>query len=100
MLASVLHTPRAVEISVQIVEAFVGMTHYMNQSRQIAPSREIYLLSRCQVAFETDVEEEVLERIRSQFATLNEAGNKRRAHREYRLYAFTEQRTVMLAPNL
>ena len=57
MLASVLRTPRAVEISVRIVEAFVEMTHYMNQSRQIAPSHEIYLLSRRQDAIETDVKE-------------------------------------------
>ncbi|MBR5048549.1 MAG: ORF6N domain-containing protein [Erysipelotrichaceae bacterium] len=57
MLASVLRTPRAVEISVRIVEAFVEMTHYMNQSRQIAASREMYLLSRRQDAIEADVKE-------------------------------------------
>jgi phage regulator Rha-like protein len=95
MLASVLRTPRAVEISVRIVEAFVEMTHYMNQSRQIAPSHEIYLLSRCQDAIETDVEEEVLEGIRSQFVTLEQG-----KYSKYLPYAFAVQGAVMLAPNL
>ncbi len=42
-------------------------------------------------------EEEVPDSLRSQFATLNEDGNRRGAHRKYLPYVFTEQGVNMLA---
>ena len=42
-------------------------------------------------------EDEIPISLRSQFATLNEDGNKRGAHRKYLPYAFTEQGVNMLA---
>ena len=42
-------------------------------------------------------ENEVIDSLRSQFATLNETENKRGAHRKYLPYAFTEQGIYMLA---
>ena len=41
MLTSALHTDRAIEASVQIVEAFVEMSHYIRQNRQFLPYDEL-----------------------------------------------------------
>lgn len=40
MLTSVLHTERAIEASIKIMEAFVEMTHLLNQNRWIIPKEE------------------------------------------------------------
>ena len=44
MLTSALHTDRAIEASVQIVEAFVEMSHYIRQNRQLLPYDELKTL--------------------------------------------------------
>ena len=41
MLTSVLHTDRAIEASIQIMEAFVEMSHYIRQNRQLLPYEEL-----------------------------------------------------------
>ena len=40
MLTSVLHTDRAIDASIQIMEAFVEMSHYISQNRQLLPYEE------------------------------------------------------------
>ncbi len=44
MLTSVLHTPRAISASIQIIEAFVEMSHYIRQNRQLLPYDELKAL--------------------------------------------------------
>lgn len=44
MLTSSLHTDRAIEASIQIIEAFVEMTHYLKQNRQLLPIDELQSL--------------------------------------------------------
>ena len=44
MLTSVLHTPRAISASIQIMEAFVEMSHYIRQNEQLIPYQEIQRL--------------------------------------------------------
>lgn len=44
MLTSVLHTQRAISASIQIIEAFVEMSHYIQQNRQLLPYDEIKVL--------------------------------------------------------
>lgn len=44
MLTSALHTDRAIEASIQIIEAFVEMSHYIRQNRQLLPYDEIKAL--------------------------------------------------------
>ena len=44
MLTSSLHTDRAIEASIQIIEAFVEMTHYLKQNRQLLPNDELQSL--------------------------------------------------------
>ena len=41
MLTSSLHTDRAIEASVQIVQAFVEMSHYIRQNQQLLPYNEL-----------------------------------------------------------
>ena len=41
MLTSVLHTQRAVEASIQIIEAFVEMSHYLLDNRELLPYEEL-----------------------------------------------------------
>ena len=41
MLTSALHTDRAIEASIQIIEAFVEMSHYLKQNRHLLPYDEI-----------------------------------------------------------
>ena len=44
MLTSALHTDRAIEASIQIVEAFVEMSHYLKQNHQLLPYNELQSL--------------------------------------------------------
>ena len=44
MLTSVLHTQRAVSASIQIIEAFVEMSHYIRQNSQLLPYEELKAL--------------------------------------------------------
>ena len=44
MLTSVLHTDRAIDASIQIMEAFVEMSHYIRQNRQLLPYDELKAL--------------------------------------------------------
>ena len=44
MLTSTLHTDRAIEASVQIIKAFVEMSHYIRQNRQLLPYDELKAL--------------------------------------------------------
>ncbi len=44
MLTSSLHTDRAIEASIQIVEAFVQMSHYIRQNQQLFPYDELKAL--------------------------------------------------------
>lgn len=55
MLTSCLHTERAIAASIQIIQAFVEMTHYLQQSKQLIPYRELYLLTNRQEKIEADV---------------------------------------------
>ncbi len=41
MLTSCLHTRRAIEASIQIIEAFVEMSHYLRDNRQLLPYEEL-----------------------------------------------------------
>ena len=45
MLTSTLHTDRAIEASIQIIEAFVEMTHYLKQNKKFLPSEELNSLT-------------------------------------------------------
>ena len=44
MLTSALHTDRAIEASIQIMEAFVEMSHYLRQNPQLLPYDELKTL--------------------------------------------------------
>lgn len=44
MLTSALHTDRAIEASIQIMEAFVEMSHYIRQNQQLLPYDELKAL--------------------------------------------------------
>ena len=44
MLTSALHTDRAIEASIQIMEAFVEMSHYIRQNHQLLPYDELKAL--------------------------------------------------------
>ena len=41
MLTSALHTDRAIEASIQIIEAFVEMSHYLRDNRMLLPYEEL-----------------------------------------------------------
>ncbi len=41
MLTSALHTDQAISASIQIMEAFVELTHYVRQNRQLLPYEEL-----------------------------------------------------------
>ena len=45
MLTSALHTDRAIEASIQIIEAFVEMSHYLKQNKKFLPSEELNSLT-------------------------------------------------------
>lgn len=55
MLTSTLHTDQAIAASIQIMEAFVEMAHYLQESRQMLPYQEMKLLARRQDILEADV---------------------------------------------
>ena len=44
MLTSSLHTNRAIEASIQIMDAFVQMSHYIRQYQQLLPYDELKAL--------------------------------------------------------
>ena len=44
MLTSVLHTPKAISASIQIIKAFVEMSHYIKQNQQLLPYGELKAL--------------------------------------------------------
>ena len=44
MLTSCLHTERAISASIQIMEAFVEMSHFLRQNQQLVPNAELMLL--------------------------------------------------------
>lgn len=44
MLTSALHTDRAIEASIHIIEAFVELSHYVRQNRQLLPYDELKAL--------------------------------------------------------
>lgn len=44
MLTSALHTPRAIEASIEIIEAFVEMAHIIKQNRHLLPYEELRVL--------------------------------------------------------
>lgn len=64
MLTSCLHSERAIAASIQIMEAFVEMSHYLQQSRQLMP---YHVLSSRQDVIEAEVRE-----IRSCMVTKND----------------------------
>lgn len=41
MLTSALHTDQAIEASIQIIEAFVEMSHYLKENRQLLPYDDV-----------------------------------------------------------
>ena len=55
MLTSVLHTEKAVEASILIIEAFVDMSHYLRQNVQLLPYQEIQRLESMQLKTEAKV---------------------------------------------
>ena len=55
MLSAVLHSDVAIDASVHIMDAFVEMTHYLQQNRQLLPYKELHLLSNRQDTIEADV---------------------------------------------
>lgn len=56
MLTSTLHTDRAIEASILIMEAFVEMSHYLRQNAQLLPYQEIQRLENRQLKLEAKVE--------------------------------------------
>ena len=56
MLTSALHTDRAIEASILIMEAFVEMSHYLRQNAQLLPYREIQRIENQQLKLEAKVE--------------------------------------------
>jgi len=55
MLTSVLHTDRAISASIQIMEAFVEMSHYIRRYRDMLPRDEVLELSNKQYLLEGEV---------------------------------------------
>lgn len=55
MLTSVLHTDRAISASIQIMKAFVEMSHYIRRYRDILPHDEVRELSNKQYLLEGEV---------------------------------------------
>ena len=55
MLTSVLHTDRAVSASIQIMEAFVEMSHYIRRYRDMLPREEVLELSNRQLLLEGEI---------------------------------------------
>lgn len=55
MLTSALHTDRAIEASILIMEAFVEMSHYIRQNAGLLPQQEIRLLALRQDELQNEV---------------------------------------------
>lgn len=55
MLTSCLHTDKAIKASIQIMEAFVEMSHYLRNSKQYIGYQEYISLTERQNIIETDV---------------------------------------------
>ncbi len=55
MLTSTLHTDRAIEASIMIIEAFVEMSHFLRQNEHLIPTNEILLLSARQDKLQDEV---------------------------------------------
>ena len=55
MLTSTLHTDRAIEASILIMEAFVEMSHYLRQNAQLLPYQEIQRIENRQLKLEARV---------------------------------------------
>ena len=56
MLTSVLHTDRAIDASIQIIEAFVEMTHYLRHHQQLIPYQGLHFQSVRQDRLENSIE--------------------------------------------
>ena len=56
MLTSVLHTERAINASISIMEAFVEMSHHIRRYRGLIPSEEILALSNRQYLLENEID--------------------------------------------
>ncbi len=56
MLTSTLHTDRAIEASILIMEAFVEMSHYLRQNAQLLPYQEIQRIENRQLKLEAKVD--------------------------------------------
>ena len=57
MLTSCLRTDRAIHASIQIIDAFVQMRHYIQENKQLFPYKDLYLLSNRQDIIEKDIKE-------------------------------------------
>lgn len=57
MLTSALHTDKAIEASILIMEAFVEMTHYIRQNAILLPQQEIRLLVLRQDKLQSEVKD-------------------------------------------
>ena len=57
MLTSALHTDRAIEASILIMEAFVEMSHYIRQNAGLLPQQEIRLLALRQDELQNEVKD-------------------------------------------
>ncbi len=56
MLTSALHTDKAIEASIMIMEAFVEMSHFIRQNAGLLPNQEIRLLADRQDKLQGEVE--------------------------------------------
>ena len=56
MLTSVLHTDRAIEASILIIDAFVEMSHYLHQNAQLLPYQGIHHIENRQFRLEARVD--------------------------------------------
>ncbi|MBQ7979546.1 MAG: ORF6N domain-containing protein [Candidatus Methanomethylophilaceae archaeon] len=70
MLTSVIHTDRAISASIQIMEAFVEMSHYIHHYRDMLPRDEILELSNKQYLLEGEVRD-----IKDKMVTKNDLSN-------------------------
>ena len=57
MLTSALHTDRAIEASILIMEAFVEMSHIIRQNAGLLPQQEIRLLAHRQDELQDEVKD-------------------------------------------
>ena len=55
MLTSTLHTDRAIKASIQIMEAFIEMSHCIQQNRQFLSYQKLHIFSDRQDIIEADI---------------------------------------------